>query len=143
MNPNVMHIALLAAIILLSQIEQNKKEAVSASETKILFEVSCGGDDNLTRGVCIAVEKALESSEHFAWNTDAKKGALVVIIPTNVHWKELNQRTRVFYKVEFTSSEGKKISKDKGSCWEDELATCSSQIVKESIIAGRKLQPRH
>lgn len=138
-----MHIALLAAIILFSPIEQNQKEAVSITLTKILVDVSCGGDDNLTRGVCITVARALESSEHFAWNTDDRRGALVVIIPTNVHWKELDQRTRVFYKVEFASNEGKKISKHKGSCWEDELRTCSSQIIKEAILAGRKLQPRH
>ena len=137
-----MHIALLILIIFLSPFEQNQKEAAS-KPMRTLVEVWCGGDDNLTRGVCIAVEKALESSEHFAWNTDAKKGTLVVRIPTNVDWKELNQRTRVFYKVEFTSSEGKKISKHKGSCWEDDLAICTSQIVKEAIIAGRKLQPKH
>jgi hypothetical protein len=138
-----MHIALLAAIILLSPFEQNQKEAASPKSTKTLVEVSCGGDDNLTRGVCIAVENALESSAHFDWNTADKKGALVVIIPTNVDWKELNQRTRVFYKVEFTSSEDKKISKHKGSCWENDLATCGRQIVKEAIVAGRKLQPKH
>ena len=96
---------LLAAIIVFSSVAVNQKESASLKPTKMLVEVWCGGDDNLTRGVCIATENAFESSADFALNTEEKNSALVVTILTNVDWKKMNQRTRVFYTVEFSSAD--------------------------------------
>jgi hypothetical protein len=130
---------LLAAIIVFSSVDVNQKETASLKPTKMLVEVWCGGDDTLTRGVCIAAENAFESSADFVLNTEANNRALVVTIPTNVDWKEMNQRIRVFYTVEFSSPDAKKISKRKGACWEDDFATCATQIAKEAKIAQRKM----
>jgi hypothetical protein len=65
--------------------------------------------------------------------------APIVTIPTNVDWKKRGTRTRVFYTVEFASSTDRKLGKKKGACWENELKTCASQIVKQAKIAARKL----
>ena len=140
-----MHLAFFfAAIIAFSKVDSNQKKAVWPKPTKTLVELSCGGDDNLTRGVCIAIEHSLSSSAEFEWNTEEKKGALLVVIPTNVRWKELNQRTRAFYQVIFRSNDDDKtISKHRGSCWEDEIAVCGQQIVNEAIKIRRKLSRRN
>jgi hypothetical protein len=134
---------LLAALIVVSSVEVNKKESASQKPTKMLVEVWCGGDDNLTRGVCLAAENAFESSADFTLAIGENKGTLVVTIPTNVDWKEMNQRSRVFYTVEFSAADAKKISKRKGACWEDDLAACANQIVKEAKIAQRKILAKH
>jgi hypothetical protein len=64
---------------------------------------------------------------------------MIVTIPTNVDWKERGTRTRVFYTVEFTSSNDRNLGKKKGECWENELKICASQIVRQAKIAARKL----
>ena len=134
---------LLAAMIVVSSVEVNQKESASLKPTKMLVEVWCGGDDNLTRGVCIFAENAFASSADFALANEESKGTLVVRIPTNVNWKEINQRTRVFYFVEFSSVDAKKLNKNKGECWEDELAVCANLVVKGAKLAQRKMLAKH
>jgi len=130
---------LLAVIIAFSAVEANQKQASFSQPTKTLVELWCGGDDSLTRGVCYAVDKAFEASADFAFNDEEAKPQLVVRIPTNVDWKEKNQRTHVFYVVEFTSADDKKLSKRKGNCWDDDFSVCANQILAEARIARRKL----
>lgn len=67
------HIALLLGMIVFSTFELNQK-ATASKTSKMLVEVSCGGDDNLTRGVCLALENTLSASKDFDWNTEEKKG---------------------------------------------------------------------
>jgi|GEM_PF-1033112 len=136
-------VLLLAAIIVFPSVEVKQNESASLKPTKMLVEVWCGGDDNLTRGVCIFADKAFESSADFSLASGENKGTLVVTIPTNVNWKEINQRTRVFFSVEFSSADAKKISKRKGECWEDELAACANQIVKAAKTAQKKMLAKH
>ena len=133
---------LLAVIIAFSAVEVNQKQASSSQPTKTLVELWCGGDDSLTRGVCYAADKAFEASADFAFSDEEAKPQLVVRIPTNVDWKEKNQRTRVFYVVEFTSADDKKFSKRKGTCWDDDFSVCANQILAEARIARRKLLPK-
>jgi len=108
-----------------------------------LVEVWCGGDDNLTQGVCHAVYNECAASPDFVMSSDETPGTLIVRIPTNVDWKEERGRTRVFYKVEFKSTNGKKLGTKKGSCWETEPGTCAAQIMKQAKIVARKLNTNH
>jgi hypothetical protein len=134
---------LLSLMIVVSSVSIFQKEAVRPKPTQTPVDVWCGGDDAYTQGVCDAVEKAFASSPDFDFNSETKPETLVVTIPTNVDWKQIGKRTRVFYKVEFTSAGEKKLRTSKGSCWNDDFAKCANQILKQARIALRKLHPEH
>lgn len=97
----------------------------------------------LTRGVCYALESAFESTSDFALSDGNPPGILVVTIPTNVDWKENGKRTRVFYTVEFTTADDKKLRTRKGKCWNDNFARCANQILKQARIEARKVHTEH
>ncbi len=64
----------------------------------------------------------------------------MVTIPTRVKWKTTSGgRTRVTYKVEFSSINDEKIGTSTGSCWDDSLEKCAAQIVKHAKIAANEL----
>ena len=137
-----MQIELLAAV-LVSLFLPIQNTAIGVKQSKTFVELWCGGDDNLTQGVCRALESEFVSSRDFAVlddeSNDERQVKLIVTIPTNVDWKEHGTRTRVFYTVEFKSSTDRKLGKKKGACWENELKTCATQIVKQAKVAARKL----
>jgi hypothetical protein len=58
------------------------------------------------------VVEAFNSSPDFELSSGDRPGSLVVTIPTNVDWKEIGKRTRVMYKVEFTSTENSLLERD-------------------------------
>lgn len=116
-------------------------EKTPADQIKpVIVEVWCGGDDNLTQGVCRNVYNEFASTSDFVITDENNTGALIVSIPTNVHWKERGKRIRVFYAVEFLSNNKKKLSKKKGECWEDDLKTCASQVLKQARFAARQVK---
>ena len=133
----------LLATILICLFLPIQNTAIDVKQSKTFVELWCGGDDNLTQGVCRALESEFASSRDFFIVADERSHErqvrLIVTIPTNVDWKERGTRTRLFYTVEFKSSTDRKLGKKKGSCWENELKTCASQIVKQAKIAARKL----
>src|SRR6476620_9522771 len=104
---------------------------LEAKQTRTFVEIWCGGDDNLTQGVCRALESEFASSRDFVVLADEsgheRQVKLIVTIPTNFDWKERGLRTRVFYTVEFKSSTDRKLGRKKGACWENEFRTCASQ----------------
>lgn len=81
----------------------------------------------------------LASTPDFVITDEENTGALIVSIPTNVEWKEREKKIRVFYVVEFLSNDEKMLSKKKGECWEDDLKTCASQVIKQARSAARKV----
>lgn len=132
----------LLATILICLFLPVQNTAIEVKQSKTAVELWCGGDDNLTQGVCRALESEFASSRDFLLADESshqRQVKLIVTIPTNVDWRERGTRTRVFYTVEFKSSTDRKLGKKKGACWEDELKTCASQIVREAKIAARKL----
>jgi hypothetical protein len=110
------------------------------NQSKPVVEVQCGGDDNLTQAVCRNIYNELKSTPDFALTDDDDTGALIVSIPTNVHWKERGKRTRVFYVAEFLSNNKRMLGRKKGECWEDDLQTCTSQVLKQTRSAARKVK---
>jgi hypothetical protein len=111
----------------------------AASAEPTFVEVWVVGDDGLTQGLTVALEIAFGSSPDFTLSYGKKPGTLVVEIPTNVGWKKVGTRTKVLYTVEFTTTDGRKISTATGSCWDDVIAKCASHIVKDARIAARGL----
>ena len=119
---------------------------IEVKQSKTFVELWCGGDDDLTRRVCHALESGFASSPDFVLladeNSHDKHVRLIVTIPTNVDWQERGTRTRVLYTVKFKSNTGRKLGTKSGACWENELNTCASQILKQAKIASRKLNGR-
>jgi hypothetical protein len=102
-----------------------------------LLRCGPGGDDGLTQGLKVAIEDSFKSSPDFTLSSGKKPGTFVVTIPTHVRWKQVGRRTKVFYTVEFASAENQNIGTRTGSCWDDTLAKCAAQIVKDAKIAAR------
>lgn len=133
-----MHLNLLLMLLVcLVPVFQKITSAVKQSPTPV--ELWCGGDDTLTQGVCDAVYREFASTPGFVVDSEETPGTLIVTIPTNVDWEERGKRTRVFYKVEFTTTDDKKLGTKKGACWHDDFRTCASQVVKHAKNAARKL----
>ena len=128
----------LSAIITVSLfVAAYAMETGSAKPT--LVEVWSGGDDGLTQGLKVAIEDAFKSSPDFTLSSGKKPGALVVTIPTHVRWKQVGRRTKVFYTVEFASTDDHTLGASKGACWDDKLSKCATQIVKDAKTAARKI----
>ncbi|MCI0350028.1 MAG: hypothetical protein L0Z53_11445 [Acidobacteriales bacterium] len=64
---------------------------------------------------------------------------MIVIIPNHVDWKLAGQRTKVIYTVEFATVDQRKLGTIKGSCWDDNMTKCATEIVKKAAIAARKI----
>ena len=128
----------LLMLVLICLVPVSQKPASVAKQTRTLVEIWCGGDDNLTQGVCRAVDSELASTSNFVVSNGEKPGTLIITIPTNVDWKERGKRTRVLYTVEFSLTNGKKLGTKKGECWENELRICATQIFATGKNSGSK-----
>lgn len=122
-------------------------------------EVWHSGDDGLTQRLADAVRKGFESSSDFRLESTAEPGNLVVLIPKHVESKHLRwtpfvgRRTQIFYSVEFrirreaktpdstrSPREGAPVSTQAGSCREDRIAGCATEIVRaaRSVVSQRR-----
>ena len=131
----------LVALTLVCLVPVFQKMSSAVKQNQTVVEVWCGGDDDLTRRVCHAVDSEFEASPDFVFDQN-KPSALIVTIPTNVDWKKRGQRMRVFYTVEFTTANEKMLAKNKGECWEGGFKTCASQVIRHARSAARKLITR-
>lgn len=109
------------------------------NQRKTPVELACVGDDLFSQWMCQSFFAAFESSSDFDLQEENKPGNLIVRIPENVGWKKFGKRTKIYYSVEFSTSDDRVFMTSKGSCWHKEYATCANQIVKETKIAARKL----
>ena len=107
----------------------------ASGKPKQLVEVWGGGDDALTVRFRDALKDAFRSSADFHLSSGEKPGTLVITLPSNVGWKQVGGRTQVLYTADF-ASEGQNLGGSKGSCWDDALAKCAAQIVKDAKIAA-------
>ncbi|MGB7622569.1 MAG: hypothetical protein WBN92_09490 [Terriglobia bacterium] len=105
----------------------------------VLVEIWCRGDDLATRGLRDALENSFESSAEFTLNHGKNPSKLILTIPDHVDWKKIGDRTKIYYIVEFSSAEKKKIRTQKGSCWKDDYVKCTEQIIKATKSVVRKL----
>lgn len=138
-----MQVSLLLLVSALFFNFSSQKQVAHPKQSKAPVEVWCGGDDQLTRGVCYAAEDAFESTSDFELSSEQKANTLVVTIPTNVAWKKTGKRIRVVYTVEFTAVDESKLRTASGSCWNDQFVNCATQIVKHARIAVRKIHHKN
>lgn len=125
-------VPILTVFIALSPVEAGSAKAT-------LVEVWSGGDDGLTLRLRASLEEAFKSSSAFVLSSGKKPGTLIVTIPTNVPWKQVGQRTKVLYTVNFASIDNQPLGTSKGSCWDDALTKCANKIVKDATAVARKV----
>ncbi len=111
-----------------------------ANRHPTLVIVQCGGDDGLTMKLRDSLENAFRSSSLFLLTAERRPGTLVVTIPSNVGWKQVDGRVQVLYNVEFASVDNQQVGTSGGSCWDDDLGGCAAKIVKDAQTAALKLQ---
>lgn len=112
----------------------------AAKKKPTLVEVWCVGDDALTVRVRDILEGAFRASRDFRLSYGGKPGTLLVTIPSNVEWRDIGKRTRVLYSVSFTSVDGRSLGNRHGSCWEDRLSVCATQIIDDARGAARRMR---
>ena len=105
----------------------------------IPVEVRYGGDDDLTLKLRGTLENAVRLSGYFSLNIGNVPGTLIIKIPANVE-RDPGMRYRLFYSVEFTSTDDQFVAKVSGACWDDKLSTCARQIIATARVAARKLK---
>ncbi len=103
-------------------------------------EVWGGTDDGLTIRLRDALKDAFRSSAEFHLSSGKEPGTLVITLPSNVGSQQVGGRTQVLSMAEFASSDGQNLGESKGSCWDDALAKCAAQIVKDAKIAAGKVR---
>ena len=129
----------LSAILAVALFVALAMKATSAKPTPTPVEVWCVGDDGLTIKLRDALEDAFKSSSVFRLSSGKKPGTLVVTIPSNVAWNRAGKRTRVSYKAEFTLIDNSSLGGSAGSCWDDTLTKCATQIVRDAKVAARRV----
>jgi hypothetical protein len=129
-----MRTSLIIVVLLLLALTSEAKRA-----RPIPVEFWHVGDDGLSQKLAHQVEQAWSKSSDFALSGKREPKTLVVTIPTNVDWKRIGERTRVFYTVEFASPDNTKISQSAGYCWEDAIARCAANILRDAKVAARKI----
>ena len=134
-----MQMTLLASIIILVAVFPIRNDPEIKNQRKLPVELWCSGDDSLSQRMCQAFFAVFESSPDFDLQDENKPGNLIVRIPENVGWREVGKRTKIFYVVEFSTSDDRVFMTRKGSCWHEEYAKCANQILKEAKVAARKL----
>ena len=133
----------LIVVVLVCLVPIFQKTSTPVKQRQTIVEVWCGGDDNLTQGVCRTLDSEFASTSDFVVSSGETRGTLIVHIPTNVDWKQRGMKTRVFYTVEFESTNEKKLDSMKGECWENDFKECASQIVRKAKKVARKLRAQH
>jgi hypothetical protein len=114
----------------------SRRPALHVDKTPV--EVWGGGDEALTNKFRDALEAAFAKSPVFANSYGKKPGTLIVTIPSAVGWRDVGQRTRIFYRVVYSDIAGRSLGKATGKCWEDEIAKCTGHVVKRAeAMAGQ------
>ncbi|MCX6624521.1 MAG: hypothetical protein NTY38_26370 [Acidobacteria bacterium] len=102
-------------------------------------EVWVGGDDGLTQRLGVALESAFDKSHDFTPSHGKRPGTLIVSVPTNVDWKEFGNRTQVRFTIDFKTADDVSIGRSEGRCWEDAIAKCAAQVLRDAKRAARKI----
>lgn len=120
---------LLTLVVSTYSLATEEREPLGGS-APVPVEVWTGGDDALTQRFAVAVEDEFRTSPHFVLvNHGAAGGALKVVVPGHVGWRDFGSRTRVTYGLEL-EREGRRTKLSGGACWESDMRRCARQIVR-------------
>ena len=103
--------------------------------------VLCNGDDGLTARLCDAVKQVFNRSPDLTQDIARRPRVLRVVIPTNVDWKKVDGRVKVFYRIELSLSDKLNLGVSDGSCWDNRLNDCAQQILVETRSAVARMPP--
>jgi len=120
---------LLALALSIGSLATEERESQGGS-APVPVEVWTGGDDGLTQRFAVAVEEEFRTSQHFVLvNHGSTGGALKVVVPGHVGWRDFGSRTRVTYGLEL-ERQGRRTKLRGGACWESDMQRCARQIVR-------------
>ena len=109
----------------------------TAAEAPMRVELWTGGDDGLTQKFAVAIENALISSPDFAWDSDEETvGTLIIRIPTHVYPRHRGGRTRIVYRVEFSTKDDLLIFEIQGCCWASSVKKCAKEVLQDAKRAA-------
>jgi hypothetical protein len=106
-------------------------EAASPPSRQVPVEIRRGGDDGLTARFADELEKAFLAAPDFSLSAANTPGALIVKIPTNLSWRQIGHRTRVYFEVDFSGA-GRGILDFEGvlgEWWADRFRPCAAEVV--------------
>lgn len=139
-----MQMPLLASIIMfISLIPTAQRNTHPGKQAKQPAELWCTGDDDLSQRMCHAFFTAFESTQYFDLQEENKPGNLIISIPENVGWKKVGKRMKIFYSVEFSTSDERVFMTRKGWCWHKQYDRCANQILRHARVATRRLAFQH
>lgn len=90
----------------------------------------CGSEDELTRKVCDAADRAFRAAKDLPLITTQERAMYTVTIAPNVTWKIAGKQVQIFYTVNLKSAEDKDLGTFNGSCWESKVKECGTQILE-------------
>jgi hypothetical protein len=107
---------------------------------RIPVQVWRGGDDGLTLRLDDAIEDAFKASSDFVLSSTSGTNAMKVVIPTNVPARRVGSHLEAHFHVEFKSIDDEVLGVSDGTCWDDALAVCADQILKDAKIVVRTIK---
>ena len=118
----------------------------AAAEAPMLVEVLSGAHDGLTQKFAVAIEKALISSPDFVVRrqgmmegAEGTVGILVVRIPTHVYPRHRGRRTRIIYRVEFSTKDNHRVLETQGCCWAGSVKKCAKEVLQDGKLAAKRV----
>lgn len=112
--------------------------AGSSSDERTPVEVWRAGDDGLTVKVAEAIEQEININHRLRLSRGGQPGSLIILVPKNVAWKAMNQKTEVEYTVEYETLDKRRLGSSSGSCFDDALTLCANDIVATAIVLAGK-----
>lgn len=76
-----------------------------------------------------ASEQAFNASSDLPLAIKDRHAVYKVVIPTNVDWKQVGNRTKVIYTIVVMKMDDRKVGTFKGSCWDSDFRRCGTQVV--------------
>jgi hypothetical protein len=128
--PELTVAALVVVLCLSMQAPDRTLRDITAKPTPVA--VLCNGDDGLTARLCDAVKQIFNKSPDLTQDIANRPRVLRVVIPTNVKWKKVDGRLKVFYSIELSLSDKQNLGVSDGSCWDSRLNDCAQQILVET-----------
>ena len=103
-------------------------------------EIWRGGDDGLTSRFADTLEIAFRGSSEFSLSSGKAPGSLIVVIPSNVTWKQAGGRKQMNYDIEFTNVSSLSLGSSHGSCDVERLQVCAARVLGDAKLARVKFE---
>lgn len=109
--------------------------APPSSQGKTAVNLSVSGDDGLTQVFVASLQTNLAASGKYELVPYGLQ-SLQLVIPGHLYWKKVGGRTNFHYLIVLVGRESRYLGAVDGSCWLDEIDSCSKSIVTDVARGG-------